>query len=62
MAEGLGKKADNPAGLTGRDSFNFMAFPPLTWLMRRARPDLEARVLVENVPDIGEPRRAATKK
>eukprot|EP00969_Alexandrium_andersonii_P093774 4143210-Alexandrium_andersonii.AAC.1 len=39
-----------------------MAFPPLIWLMRRARPDLEAHVLVENVPDAGEPRRAAVEK
>eukprot|EP00969_Alexandrium_andersonii_P200621 8863014-Alexandrium_andersonii.AAC.1 len=38
-----------------------MAFPPLIWLMRRARPDLEVHVLVENVPDIGEPHRAAMK-
>eukprot|EP00969_Alexandrium_andersonii_P224483 9914407-Alexandrium_andersonii.AAC.1 len=30
--------------------------------MRRARPDLEVHVLVENVPDIGEPHRAAMKK
>eukprot|EP00969_Alexandrium_andersonii_P117482 5197345-Alexandrium_andersonii.AAC.1 len=30
--------------------------------MRRARPDPEVHVLVENVPDIGEPHRAAVKK
>eukprot|EP00969_Alexandrium_andersonii_P269644 11917875-Alexandrium_andersonii.AAC.1 len=66
MAEGLDKKAnqkvDTAAGLTGKDSFNLMAFPLLIWLMRRARPDLEVHVLVENVPDIGEPHRAAMKK
>eukprot|EP00969_Alexandrium_andersonii_P293304 12964288-Alexandrium_andersonii.AAC.1 len=62
MADGLGKKADTSAGLAGRDSFNFMVFPPLIWLMRWARPDLKVHVLVENVPDIGEPRRAAMKK
>eukprot|EP00969_Alexandrium_andersonii_P278325 12303276-Alexandrium_andersonii.AAC.1 len=62
MADGLGKKADTSAGLTGQGSFNFMAFPLMIWLMRRARPDLEAHVIVENAPDIGEPHRAATKK
>eukprot|EP00969_Alexandrium_andersonii_P048699 2136202-Alexandrium_andersonii.AAC.1 len=66
MAGGLdkkaGKKEDTSAGRTGKDSFNSMAFPLLIWLMRRARPDLEARVLVENAPDIGEPHRAAMKK
>eukprot|EP00969_Alexandrium_andersonii_P253787 11217011-Alexandrium_andersonii.AAC.1 len=62
MAEGLGKKTDASAGLAGRDSFNFTVFPPLIWLMRRATPDLEIHALVENVPDIGEPRRAAMKK
>eukprot|EP00969_Alexandrium_andersonii_P181723 8030602-Alexandrium_andersonii.AAC.1 len=62
MAEGLDKKADASAGLAGRDPFNFMAFPLLIWLMRRARPDLEAHVLVDNVPDIDEPHRAAMKK
>eukprot|EP00969_Alexandrium_andersonii_P015880 694881-Alexandrium_andersonii.AAC.1 len=62
MAEGLGKKADTSAGLAGRGAFNFMAPPPLIWLMRRARPDLEAHVLVESVPDVGEPHRAAMKK
>eukprot|EP00969_Alexandrium_andersonii_P181322 8011510-Alexandrium_andersonii.AAC.1 len=62
MAEGLDKKADNSAGLTGRDSFNFMAVPPLIWLMRRTRPDLEVHVLVANVPDVGEPHWAAMKK
>eukprot|EP00969_Alexandrium_andersonii_P126124 5575646-Alexandrium_andersonii.AAC.1 len=30
--------------------------------MRRARPDLEVHVLIENVPDIGEPHRAVMKK
>eukprot|EP00969_Alexandrium_andersonii_P301861 13343528-Alexandrium_andersonii.AAC.1 len=62
MAEGLDKKSGASAGLAGRDSFNFMVFPPLICLMRRARPDLEVHALVENVPDIGEPRTAATKK
>eukprot|EP00969_Alexandrium_andersonii_P256355 11333141-Alexandrium_andersonii.AAC.1 len=61
MAEGLGKKPGASAGLAGRDSFNFVVFPPLIWLMRPARPDLEVHVLVENVPDIGKPHRAAAK-
>eukprot|EP00969_Alexandrium_andersonii_P150096 6637090-Alexandrium_andersonii.AAC.1 len=39
-----------------------MVFPLRISLMRRARPDLEVHVLVENVPDIGEPHRAAMKK
>eukprot|EP00969_Alexandrium_andersonii_P236868 10456521-Alexandrium_andersonii.AAC.1 len=30
--------------------------------MRQARPDLEIHALAENVPDIGEPRRAAKKQ
>eukprot|EP00969_Alexandrium_andersonii_P342978 15160694-Alexandrium_andersonii.AAC.1 len=62
MAKGLDKKADASAGLAGRNSSNFTVSPPLIWLMRRARPDLEVRVLVEDVPDIGEPHRPATKK
>eukprot|EP00969_Alexandrium_andersonii_P092351 4077346-Alexandrium_andersonii.AAC.1 len=62
MAEGLGNTSDASAGLAGCDSFHFTVFPPLVWLMWRARPDLEIPVLVEKVPDIGAPRRAATKK
>eukprot|EP00969_Alexandrium_andersonii_P186068 8221101-Alexandrium_andersonii.AAC.1 len=57
MAEWLGKKSAASVGLAGQHSFNCMVFPALIWLLRRARPDLEI-----HVPDIGEPRRAATKK
>eukprot|EP00969_Alexandrium_andersonii_P032736 1429312-Alexandrium_andersonii.AAC.1 len=62
MAEGPDKKSAASVGLAGRDSFNLMAFPTLIWLLRRARPGLEIHVLVENVPDIGEPRWAVMKK
>eukprot|EP00969_Alexandrium_andersonii_P013990 609991-Alexandrium_andersonii.AAC.1 len=47
MAGGLGKKAECSVGLAGRDPYSFMAFPLVVWLMRRARPDLEVHVLLE---------------
>eukprot|EP00969_Alexandrium_andersonii_P067891 2995383-Alexandrium_andersonii.AAC.1 len=62
MAEGLDKKAGASAGLAGEDSFNCTVLSPLIWLLKKARLDLDICLLVENVPDIGEPRRAATKK
>eukprot|EP00969_Alexandrium_andersonii_P296479 13101422-Alexandrium_andersonii.AAC.1 len=62
MAEGLGHKPAASVGFAVKGPFNFAVFPPLIWLLKRARPDLEIHALAGNVPEIGEPRRAAMNK